>query len=478
MNDLENSRRLERWGPSDAKVTWDEYRESIGLSGEIHMSQDVQRASARYNRVVLTALRPEDAIHIPMIRIRDGVVIDWNRSMCDLTGISRPQVVDKSFADVMETFLPNLTQEYKNASVEWLSKNHEQSKYEDEEKCRQDYLYPLPLPLCYYDAKFKYSKRKMQPMEFVELLVTRVDNFEHLYPTLLHHDGVLQYGKNAGGEFGWFFDTTDWFGGVEFTLKRKDFVPSLQTLCRASLPEDIGDDDLAVLAPYTYKQRSTLCSKKQSSAAAAATEAAESKSASYAATGHGVPSETDDKQDVYKTIADFIQTCDKTGLKYILEVLHNVRRGTRGLQRVKRFYFSSDWSTNRQTSSINKTIVYALGGSNLIAQTVEKKRMIWSTARLLQKKGTMSSEEKHVVERNIDEVQSIWRAFLIYCAPIVTENEHYHALTMEYPNRAVLTLKIEEIDHATVTDWGYGDEKSNAWATVEVPATLNFFQLH
>ena len=63
---------------------------------------------------------------------------------------------------------------------------------------------------------------------------------------------------------------------------------------------------------------------------------------------------------------------DRTGMRYILEVLHNSRRCTRGTARIKKLYFSDDWSTHPETSSINKVVMLALGGAIIIVQAVEK----------------------------------------------------------------------------------------------------------
>ena len=107
------------------------------------------------------------------------------------------------------------------------------------------------------------------------------------------------------------------------------------------------------------------------------------------------------------------------------------------MQRIKRFKFSQDWSTNPQTSEINKTVIYELGGLELIAQTIDKGKgqMQWSTTALLQKKSTMSSKEKKIAESNIMMVQDMWTSFLTCISPIVTENEHYHDLLSKFPDR-------------------------------------------
>ena len=101
---------------------------------------------------VLHCLRPEDAIHIPQLRLDStGKIIEWNRSLCDLTGISPAQVVGKLYAEVLEEWIPNLTKEYKESAVQWINETKEgdNDTAEYDESCREDYLFPLPLPIKY-----------------------------------------------------------------------------------------------------------------------------------------------------------------------------------------------------------------------------------------------------------------------------------------------------------------------------------------
>ena len=83
-----------------------------------------------------------------MLRVDDkGKIVDWNRSMCDLTGFSAAQMIGKSYTDILDEWMPHLTNEYKKAAFDWLkSKDDVESEF-TEEKCRADYLFPLPLPL-------------------------------------------------------------------------------------------------------------------------------------------------------------------------------------------------------------------------------------------------------------------------------------------------------------------------------------------
>ena len=423
--------------PSDSKISWDELCQQTGPPNrKSHTSQHVLEAQMKKYRgnvsnlpqKIIKTLRPEDAVHIPMFRIQKGVIVDWNRSMCDLTGISRAQVVNKTFADALNSHLPHLSMGYKESSVEWLSKEHSPSKCEEGEECREDYLFPLPLPLSYYDAKFKYAKKEMYQDEFVELFVSRVEDLIKVYPKMNCYPGVPQYQFHNDG-FGWVFDTSGWFGGVEFTLKRKRFIPAATNQGAAASEEQEHSDG-----------------KVQA-----------------------------ESEDVYETIANFIRSCNKIGIEYILEVICNVRRNTANCGKTKKFIFSRDWSTYPETSTMNKVIISALGGSTLITETVSKGEMSWSIANALMKKGSMSKEEKVRIDLEKHRVQSRWERFLEYMAPILGENEHYNALATISPDKTVLTLKIDGYDRSI---GGYQEEKFKATATVQVPATLNFFQLH
>ena len=117
LGDHMNQEQQQNWGPDPNKITWDELckRESrknpsaaqkissrpIFMSTQLHKMLDITGKYEKYKEI-LTSLRPEDAIHIPQLRVDgDGKIIDWNRSMCDLTGISASQVVGKTYADVL-----------------------------------------------------------------------------------------------------------------------------------------------------------------------------------------------------------------------------------------------------------------------------------------------------------------------------------------------------------------------------------------
>jgi hypothetical protein len=323
------------------------------------------------------------------------------------------------------------------------------------------------LPLSYRD-EFKYSKKKMHNHnEFVELLVARADNLEKVYPKIISE--VPQNGFN-GKKFGWFFDSTDWFGGTEFTLKRKQCVPSLQLLCkelvRFSEKEEIEIGDALL---------SAVVSKQVPLAKSHSPEESQQPPAGAAAAPPPPAATREGKQDVYDTISNFVRSCDETGIVYFLEVLHSVRRSHNNYTRFKTFNFSHDWSTHPQTSAINKTIHMALGGPTAIVQSAERGQMKWSCGELFSKSGNMSAIEKFNVDNKTQEVRNLWADFLVYLAPIVSENEYYHSISTKPIDRTLLTLKIEGVERCAGS---YEEEKFKATATVLVPATMNFFQLH
>ena len=89
--------QLQRWGPSTRKISWEELckrkclsnpTEARKISGvPLFMSQQLLKLRGSYgahrtNMEILSALKPEDACHIPLLRVdKAGIVIDWNRSM-------------------------------------------------------------------------------------------------------------------------------------------------------------------------------------------------------------------------------------------------------------------------------------------------------------------------------------------------------------------------------------------------------------
>ena len=125
--------RRRRWGPSPHKVSWAELCERMSAenssratkisSSPLFMSSQIIKSfeyspdlKDRYNQILL-ALRPEDAIHIPQLRFDydTGKIIEWNRSLCDLTGISAAQVVGKPYSKLV---LPDMVESEKLAQFD------------------------------------------------------------------------------------------------------------------------------------------------------------------------------------------------------------------------------------------------------------------------------------------------------------------------------------------------------------------------
>lgn len=362
---------LRKWGPSPGKVTWTELcrtsslahpamAEKISPRAPIFMSEQLteinrSRGGSRDQRSligeILYTLRPEDAIQIPMLRVDEkGKIVDWNRSMCDLTGFSPTQMIGKNYNDVLNEWMPHLTKEYQQAAFDWLVSKDDVASVLTEEECRADYLFPLPLPLR-YDASFEYiSGQNRHCNDYIELLVAKAARFIEVYPTFDSSDGVPQYhitGMNRESSINWYFDTAGWVGGLEFTLRKKQFMPSLATLCRELLPDGgpLFNSDGSIA-------NANMKSKEISS----------------------------QKIDVYEVISDYIRSCDATGIKYIREVLNIVHDRLRKQRReTKVFKFTEDWSSNPKTSTINKYILIALGGKEIIEQRVVSDEMIWTT---------------------------------------------------------------------------------------------------
>jgi PAS domain-containing protein len=338
MDDFLNEalERQRNWGPSPNKNSWTEMCERMSAanpsrakeisSSPLFMSSQILKLKiptwtpnmADHYMQILYALRPEDAIHIPKLSFDydTGKIIEWNRSLSDLTGISAAQVVGKAYAEVLDEWIPNLTKEYKLAAVEWATKKEEhESEYHDEEDCREDYLFPLPLPIR-YDSSFKYVSGNRHYDEYIELLAAGTDHLIKLYPKFQSsYKGVPQYMWNREAtKDGWNFDTSGWVGGVEFTLRRKQYVPSLQTLCRELLPK--GD--------HAFNEDGSLAVTKPTP------ENSEEQ----------VP---ETPEEVYTAISNYIRSCGPIGVDYIREILNAVCKKTRnrGL-RTKSFSFSND----------------------------------------------------------------------------------------------------------------------------------------
>mmetsp|Transcript_4969 Transcript_4969/g.8146 ORF Transcript_4969/g.8146 Transcript_4969/m.8146 type:complete len:870 (+) Transcript_4969:176-2785(+) len=499
QHEADERRRRQLWGPADHKLSWTEmckieseanrhWAKQIGGGAPLFMSHQIHKLKLERNRWewehlhggkdLFHMLRPEDAIHIPQLRLdcNSGKITEWNRSLCDLTGISPEQVVGKLYAEVLDEFLPNLTKEYKEAAVEWVKKTNEEidETAECDESCREDYLFPLPLPIKYSDSlPSKYVSGNRHYYEYVEILVARSDHLLDLYPQLTSYPQIPQCEMGAGtGLYEWNFDTSGWVGGLEFTLRRKEYIPSLQTLCRELLPK--GD--------HTFDADGSLAVTKPAS------DKAEEKS-------KGKPQTSEEK--AYTAISNYIRTCGPLGIQYIREVMNAVFKKNRNFGlRTKHFHFSADWSTNPETSTIHKSVVLALGGPELIKEKVDKGKLEWTLdfesggddsspwnngSEGMNKKLLQSQKRNQAWK-----VDRLWNEFKDLMTPVIAENKSFPITcgasdstfilpAVNRPDRTVLTLKIEGHERS---DGSYAEEKFKAHAVVQVPASLNLFQLH
>ncbi|KAL7458823.1 hypothetical protein ACHAWC_010501 [Mediolabrus comicus] len=504
-------RRRQLWGPADHKLSWTDmckqlseanpsWAKEIGGGAPLFTSEQIYKLKLGSHRgehgfltidnngakEVLHGLRPEDAIHIPQLRLDStGKIIEWNRSLCDLTGISPAQVVGKLYAEVLDEWLPNLTKEYREAAVEWINETKEgdNDTAEYDESCREDYLFPLPLPIKYespsrYELKsWKNTKRhsgSRHYYEYVEILVAKTDHLLDLYPQMLVRVPQCNMGTGGTGTrlYEWNFDTSRWFGGLEFTLRRKQYIPSLQTLCRELLPKGDHavdqDGSLAVTKPAPDKAEEDPEGKPQT------------------------PEEM-----AYTAISNYIRTCGPVGIQYIREVMNAVCKKSRNWgQRTKCFHFSADWSSNPETSTIHKSVVHVLGGTELIKERVDKGKMVWTldfegggdnNLFPLNDDGRRNEKQlKRLKDHNSMKVDVSWREFKDRMTPVIAENKSlpitcgasdstFILPAVNKPDLTILTLKIEGHE---CSDGSYGEEKFKAHATVQVPASLNLFQLH
>lgn len=94
------------------------------------------------------------------------------------------------------------------------------------------------------------------------------------------------------------------------------------------------------------------------------------------------------------------------------------------------FKFTEDWSSNPKTSTINKYILIALGGEQIIEQRVESDKMIWTIGKK-EEGGNDSKMEKRMRknrnERNFTQMLIKWSHFRQDLFPIVGENKHIHS---------------------------------------------------
>ena len=190
---------------------------------------------------------------------------------------------------------------------------------------------------------------------------------------------------------------------------------------------------------------------------------------------------------MHEIIADYVRTCDEFGLGYIREVMNNVRICWRKCIINKKAYtFSLDYSTHPKTGRINQYVHFALGGDEILRQTVEKNKMVW---RLAFK--TVKSGHDVVWMRYLE----LWRMMRNLIEPVISDNPLARPACLasdaaqvvpggDSPQRTILTLKVEGIEKAggehDDDDQYYrtGTQPYKAWATIACPASLNFFQLH
>lgn len=126
-------------------------------------------------------LRPEDRTEEPGLRFLiqggESTIVDWNRALADLTGISRTEVVGRSFKQIIAPL--QLSPAYRAAALHHVrlaasslsdgadvQKAHPLCSGDDREddERRAERLFPLPLPVQHTHGKDGY---------WVELLVTR-----------------------------------------------------------------------------------------------------------------------------------------------------------------------------------------------------------------------------------------------------------------------------------------------------------------
>ena len=346
--------------------------------------------------------------------------------------------------------------------MNWLTKKDDTTSdcYNTEDR-RENYLFPLPLPLR-YDSSFKYARSNGRFDEYIELLVARTQNLTELYP---NYKDMQQYGRNpVTNELGWYFNTRGWMGGMEFTLRRQQYLPSLQTLCRELVPK----------GEHTFNVDGSL-----------------NKSIGQESVSNSQETEDDD----YVHIVNYVRSCGPVGMKYVREILRIVRNVNwcARTSHNKIFDFTEDWSTHPETSSIHKVVFSALGGSDILNQQTDKKgKLFWTftfTGKMDESATTkeMKKEMKKIRSRKQNDMWNRWDHFRISILPVMTENELAHQPTCAATDstivlptadkleRTVLTLKIEGM---TCSEGYYNDEPFKQTASVQVPASLNFFQLH
>lgn len=414
-------------------------------------------------KAIMKLLRPEDVTNIPELHIDidTGNILDWNRSMSDLTGVGRWQVVGRKYGDVLLEHVPCLSVKYRTEALKFVlsrciaeelteCKSGGPPRFESDDKDELDkYAFPLPLPL-----RQSSEEKDSIYCDFVEMIAVgskhKPESGYFVYPPGVNYRRASDKRKEPG-----------WFGGVVFTARRlRRGVPTLQSLCQAVVPQEYFSPDGSI---------AQMAAKIPSGPGEQHREG-----------GNGALS------DIVTHVRSF--PCPAS-LSYLREVLFHLREIWRKSSiPPKIFTFSEDWSQNDETKQLNAMVVQALGGESVVQQTVRKGKLSWRFvlgSHGKDKKDGLSSCEQAMNDRErIMWIVSLNKLFLAQLCPLLAE--HAPAISeatdapcvlpaIEYPERAVLTLKIEGVEGCSGS---WQEEPIKSWATIRVPATLNFFQLH
>jgi hypothetical protein len=130
----------------------------------------------------------------------------------------------------------------------------------------------------------------------------------------------------------------------------------------------------------------------------------------------------------------------------------------------------------------------------MIAEKIEKGKLTWTLAydgsneegRALGGEEPSKSELNRTRHQRHQKIDWEWNKFKKFLTPVLAENKNVPIAcgasdstfifpTANRPERTLLTLKVEGHERS---DGSYGEEKFKAYATVQVPASLNLFQLH
>ena len=185
-------------------------------------------------------------------------------------------------------------------------------------------------------------------------------------------------------------------------------------------------------------------------------------------------------------IFDAIQLQNPTVLKYLKEVLFHLRSALRSMSTPRKVYtFTEDWSSCPETSGICEVFHEIIGGPSAMEQSVKAGKLTWRLASASKPKKQLRGIERFQVDVNEVETMLFWEAIIEKISPVLAEASPPSCFASEAPNvlpnaidrpeQTALTLKIECVDQ---NRGDYDEEPLDGWATVRVPADLNFFQLH